>query len=89
MIPSSPSSPSAASSGAAADVLKPEQAYFAFLAQGRFMIQRSRSSGELSSCGTCMPTCWARSSTASLNFMPAFSIRNLMASPWAPHPKQW
>ena len=46
MIPSSPSSPSAASSGAAADVLKPEQAYFAFLAQGRFMIQRSRSSGE-------------------------------------------
>jgi uncharacterized OB-fold protein len=27
-------------------VLKPEQAYFAFLAEGRFMIQRSRASGE-------------------------------------------
>jgi len=28
------------------DVIKPEQEYFAHLAQGRFMLQRSRSSGE-------------------------------------------
>ena len=44
--------------------------------------------GSIGPSGTAMPTCCARSATASRKLMPECSIRKRMASPCAPQPKQ-